>query len=222
MNEFQVCEKFVSINGEGRRAGQLAVFIRFKGCNLKCSYCDTMWANEAEAPFEVMTAQEIYDYITGSGVQNVTLTGGEPLLRDGIAELLRLLKGDARLRVEVETNGAVDLKPFCNADCRPCFTMDYKLPSSGMEDSMVLSNFDLLRSDDCVKFVSGSIADLYRAKQIIDEYSLTKKCGVYLSPVFGAIEPVTIVEFMTEHNLNDVNMQIQMHKVIWDPDKRGV
>ena len=87
---------------------------------------------------------------------------------------------------------------------------------------MVLSNFDLLRSDDCVKFVSGSIADLYRAKQIIDEYSLTKKCGVYLSPVFGAIESVTIVEFMTEHNLNDVNMQIQMHKVIWDPDERGV
>lgn len=222
MSEFQVCEKFVSINGEGRRAGQLAVFIRFKGCNLSCSYCDTMWANEANAPFELMTSQEIYDYILSSKVRNVTLTGGEPLLCDGIAELLKVLKINANLRVEVETNGAVDLKQFCNAACRPCFTMDYKLPSSGMESGMVLDNFDLLDRDDCVKFVAGSEEDLNRAKQIIDEYNLTQKCGVYLSPVFGAIEPVKIVEFMTEHNMNDVNMQIQMHKVIWDPDKRGV
>lgn len=222
MSEFQVCEKFVSINGEGRRAGQLAVFIRFKGCNLRCSYCDTMWANESNAPFETMTPQDIYAYILSSRVKNVTLTGGEPLLREGMTELLTILKSSAELRVEVETNGAVDLKPFCNDKLRPCFTMDYKLPSSGMEDGMILSNFDLLGRGDCVKFVVGSDEDLNRAKHIIDRYSLTRKCGVYISPVFGEIEPVKIVEFMIEHNLNDVNMQIQMHKVVWNPDKRGV
>ena len=48
----KVVEKFISINGEGRRAGELAVFIRFKGCNLNCSYCDTKWANEPACDYE--------------------------------------------------------------------------------------------------------------------------------------------------------------------------
>lgn len=218
---FEVCEKFISINGEGRRAGQLAVFIRFKGCNLSCSYCDTTWANEKDARYELLSAEDILKYIEKSGVKNVTLTGGEPLLRDGMRELLKSLKA-ADLRVEIETNGAVDLKPFCAEEIRPVFTMDYKLPLSGMENKMILSNFQLLKRDDCVKFVAGSKNDLNRAYEIIKEYDLIGRCGVYISPVFGSIEPVKIVDFMIENNLNDVNMQIQMHKVIWDPDKRGV
>ena len=72
--KFEVVEKFVSINGEGQKAGQLAVFIRFKGCNLNCGYCDTKWANEPSVPFESMSENEIYDYIKSTGVKNVTLT----------------------------------------------------------------------------------------------------------------------------------------------------
>ena len=82
--DFEVVEKFVSINGEGQKAGQLAVFIRFKGCNLNCGYCDTKWANEPSASFESMNEDEIYDYIKATDVKNVSLTGGEPLLRDNI------------------------------------------------------------------------------------------------------------------------------------------
>ena len=85
---YNVVEKFVSINGESKFAGQLAVFIRFRGCNLNCVYCDTKWANTADAPAEQMTKEEIYDYIKSTGVRNVTLTGGEPLLQKGIQELL--------------------------------------------------------------------------------------------------------------------------------------
>lgn len=221
MRRFNVCEKFVSINGEGPRAGQLAVFIRFKGCNLSCSYCDTRWANAEDAPYTALTADEICGYIKSTGVKNVTLTGGEPLLRDGIDELLKALK-EKSCCVEVETNGAVDLRAFCDLALRPRFTMDYKLPSSGMKDKMILTNFELLGEDDCVKFVTGSDADLRCAKGIIDKYDLTNRCGVYLSPVFGRIEPARIVEFMTENKMNDVNLQIQIHKVIWDPDMRGV
>ena len=87
---------------------------------------------------------------------------------------------------------------------------------------MVLSNFDLLRNGDCVKFVSGSIKDLNQAKTIIDKYNLTNICSVYISPVFGELEPAEIVEFMADNNMNDVNLQIQMHKVIWNPNERGV
>ena len=53
MAQFHVVEQFVSINGEGRLAGQLALFIRFAGCNLQCEYCDTKWANEPDAAYRV-------------------------------------------------------------------------------------------------------------------------------------------------------------------------
>lgn len=219
---YKVVEKFVSINGEGKRAGQLAVFVRFKGCNLNCSYCDTGWANEKDAPYTLMSAEDIYDYIKETGVKNCTLTGGEPLLQDNIKALLELLAEDKSLRVEIETNGSIDLKPFAEIENRPSFTMDYKQPSSNMENKMCLSNFDLLSERDTVKFVSGCKEDLEKAKEIIEKYNLTERCSVYLSPVFGCIEPSQIVGFLIENNMNDVNIQLQLHKFIWDKDARGV
>jgi 7-carboxy-7-deazaguanine synthase len=215
----QVVEKFLSINGEGWRAGETALFIRFRGCNLRCSYCDTMWANEADCPFEEESPRALADYALQTGIRNVTLTGGEPLLQKDIKELIRLLLEEG-LRVEIETNGAVSIEGFEGA--RPVFTMDYKLPSSGYESRMLLKNMECLRKEDTVKFVSGSRQDLERALEIIRAYDLTERCHVYFSPVFGAIEPAEIVGFLLEHKLNDVRLQIQMHKVIWDPDKRGV
>ena len=91
-----------------------------------------------------------------------------------------------------------------------------------MEDKMLLSNFDVLDKNDVVKFVSSNREDLQKALYIIKKYDLTNKCCVYISPVFGSINPEEIVDFMKENKLNNVNMQLQMHKIIWDPDKRGV
>ena len=215
----KVVEKFTSINGEGTRAGELAVFVRFKGCNLRCSYCDTMWANEADCSYEEETPDEITNYVLATGIRNVTLTGGEPLLQKDIRKLIYLLL-QAGLRVEIETNGAVRLSEFCEE--RPIFTMDYKLPSSGCEEHMIAENMELLEINDTVKFVCGSQEDLVKALEVIQTYDLTSRCHVYFSPVFGSIEPVQMVEFMLEHQLNDVRLQIQMHKVIWDPNERGV
>ena len=99
MNEFRVAEKFVSINGESRRAGELAVFIRFVGCNLNCSYCDTAWAIPGDAPHEIMSLEKLLEYADTSGVTNVTLTGGEPLLQKGIEDLTaELIEEIIRLR----------------------------------------------------------------------------------------------------------------------------
>lgn len=218
---FSVAEKFVSINGEGVRAGELAVFIRFAGCNLKCGYCDTKWANAVDAPAEKMESKDILDYILSTGVKNVTLTGGEPLLRQEMGELIDTLMS-AGLRVEIETNGSIHLREFADRVYRPVFTMDYKLPSSGMEEYMCSDNFGCLEKHDTVKFVSGSIEDLERAIEVIESHHLTERCHVYISPVFGKIEPADIVEFMKEKKLNDVRLQLQLHKFIWDPDKKGV
>ena len=218
----RVAETFISINGEGTRAGELAIFVRFQGCNLRCSYCDTLWANEPDCPCEERTPEEIDRFVRAAGVTNVTLTGGEPLLQPELPRLLDLLLRDNRLRVEIETNGAVDLAPFCRLEHRPVFTMDYKLPSSGMEQHMHCDNFALLQPEDTVKFVSGSREDLDRARELIQTYDLTRRCHVYLSPVFGSIDPADMVSYMTQHRMNEVRLQLQMHKFIWDPDKRGV
>ena len=220
--EYKVVEKFVSINGEGTRAGELAVFIRMKGCNLDCRYCDTKWANQENASYEIMTEEDIRNYIRDTGVKNVTLTGGEPLFRKDMDILIDYLMQDKDRVVEIETNGSVNIKEYARMKNRASFTMDYKLGASGMEEKMCLENFAYLDKRDTVKFVVGSQEDLKRAAEIIEKYALTGKVSVYFSPVFGAIEPEEIVDFMVQNRLNDVRMQLQMHKFIWDPEKRGV
>lgn len=222
MSEYKVVERFVSINGEGALAGQLAVFIRFKGCNLNCGYCDTKWANVSDAPFELMTEVEIYEYIKSTDVKNVTLTGGEPLIQKDISVLLRKLAEDTSIHVEIETNGSISIKDFINIPNRPSFTLDYKLPESGMEESMRTDNYRFIDMRDTVKFVVSSLSDLDRACEVIELHSLDRVTNVYFSPVFGSIEPSKIVDYMIKHRLNGINIQLQMHKFIWDPNKRGV
>lgn len=222
MAEYKVVELFTSINGEGRRAGQLAVFVRFAGCNLRCSFCDTMWANEQEVPCRVMNEEEIVQEILRTGVRNVTLTGGEPLLQKEIGVLLERLAVEEALCVEIETNGSMPIELYREMKNRPKMTMDYKLPGSGMEQSMCLQNLECLQPEDTVKFVCKSREDLVVARQVIEKYQLTKRCAVYLSPVFGAIEPAEMVEYMKDERMNGVNLQLQLHKFIWNPEERGV
>ena len=220
--KYKVAEIFTSINGEGQRAGELAVFVRFTGCNLQCSYCDTAWANTEAAPYHYMTETEIAEYVRQAGVRNVTLTGGEPLLQTELHELLKELAGLPQLRIEIETNGSVDIKPYLSETVRPAFTLDYKLPGSGMESNMCFSNYNYIDKKDAVKFVSGSIKDLETARDIIHEWALDIKSNVYISPVYGKIDPEDIVDFMIENEMNGVKLQLQLHKYIWDPEMRGV
>ncbi|MDR0947789.1 MAG: putative 7-carboxy-7-deazaguanine synthase QueE [Ruminococcus sp.] len=220
MNTFNVAEKFVSINGEGLRAGELAVFIRFCGCNLNCSYCDTRWANENSVIVTPMTADEIYAYIKSTEIKNVTLTGGEPLIQPGIEELLDILGSDRDLHVEIETNGSIPIKKF-KAD-NFTFTIDCKLPSSGMYGSFDISNIHQTASKDTLKFVVGDNDDLKIAADMVLSYNLVSRINVFISPVFGEIDPAEIVEFMKTNKLNGVKLQLQLHKLIWNPETRGV
>ena len=222
MSSLKLVESFVSINGEGQQAGVLALFLRFAGCNLSCDWCDTKWANEKDTKYELASISRLTDIareaIEQYDIKCVTLTGGEPLLQEGMDKLIEALT-KLGLRVEIETNGSVDITPFMKR-CRPVFTVDYKLPSSRMERHMFTDNIPLLKEWDTLKFVCGSVQDLKRAAEIIEQYK--PACAVLLSPVFGRIEPVEIVEFMKEHKLGTVRLQLQLHKIIWHPDKRGV
>lgn len=244
--EYRVVEKFISINGEGQRAGELSAFIRFAGCNLRCNYCDTAWALSHKVG-ETETTEDIIGFIRESGVRDVTLTGGEPLDRPGIAELIaRLLIQDADddsrcLRVEIETNGAVPVEETREAVRRILgevshetsatveeimnrlsMTLDYKCPGSGCESAMLMENYECVEPQDTVKFVVSDTADLDRMREIVERYKLTEKCTVYVSAVFGRITPADIVDYMKQYCMNDVRLQLQIHKYIWDPQLRGV
>ena len=111
MITYPVVEKFISINGEGQKAGELAAFIRMRGCNLSCNYCDTSWANTMDCPCEFLSTEELITWLTEHKIKNVTLTGGEPLLTTGIDTFIETL-GSSGFSVEIETNGSVALDCF--------------------------------------------------------------------------------------------------------------
>lgn len=221
MKYYNVVEKFVSINGEGQRSGELAVFIRLAKCNLRCNYCDTMWANEEKVNVTPMTKEDIYNYILDTKVKNVTLTGGEPLLDQEVKELIGYIVKDRSLFLEIETNGSIDLNLFRSGVKNLSFTMDYKGPSSEMEEFMFMKNFETISELDTVKFVVGDYNDLLKAREIIEKYDLIKRCSVYFSSIYKKIDLDEIVEFMKRFNLNGVRLQLQIHKFIWG-NKQGV
>lgn len=225
----KVVEIFDSIDGEGLRAGKTATFVRLAGCNLRCSYCDTLYAlfgEDEPCQYEEMTVDEVVSKIN-MDYKRVTLTGGEPLLHTESADLVKRLL-ESGVEVNIETNGAVDITEFSAKlpDAPDMFyTIDYKLPSSGMTDKMIWHNFQNLRPADVVKFVVGSDEDVDVMKSVMD--SLTKTYTVmphiYAGVVFGEYEPSRLVErIMKELVFKDVVFQLQIHKVIWNPEERGV
>lgn len=214
--QYPIVELFDSIEGEGRRTGYMAVFVRFAGCNLRCSYCDTSYAWETSDAAETLSLEQLVSRIHQYPWKRVTLTGGEPMLQD-LEPLCRQL-GLEGYEVNIETNGAVALFPQ-----RPWnlfYTMDVKSPSSGERDKMLMDNLDRLTAQDVIKFVVGTEADLQDMLQVVKAY--TGPARIYLSPVFGQMEPARLVDFVREHALTNVCVQVQLHKVIWDPEARGV
>ncbi|RCX20206.1 7-carboxy-7-deazaguanine synthase [Anaerobacterium chartisolvens] len=208
----KVNEIFLSIQGEGLSSGFPTVFVRFAGCNLRCRYCDTVYAYYEG---EEMTCPEIFNIIQKYGYKRVCLTGGEPLLQDGLDELLGLLKGYA---VTIETNGSVRINKITMIEGHS-FVMDMKAPSSGHDNDMLMENFDCLRENDEIKFVIGSRQDYEWAKSIIDSYH--SKGSITFSPVYGTVSYQIIVDWILKDRL-DVRFQLQLHKLIWDPSVRGV
>ena len=219
-NKYKVNEIFLSIDGEGYRTGLPVVFIRLYGCNLNCSYCDTRYSCEKEE-YKEMSLYDILAQVLSYGVPRVTLTGGEPLIHPGVKDLIVSLVAND-IEVNIETNGAVDLDEFIEFkyNSKVVFTMDYKCKSSGMEDKMILSNLEFLQPKDVIKFVVSNYNEMEKMEYILE--SSKCKAQAYVSPVFGAIEPKELVEYVLENGLNDVKVQVQLHKIIWEPTKRGV
>ena len=214
--KLKVIEIFKSIDGEGIRAGFPVTFIRLGGCNLYCSYCDSTYAWQGDYEYTEMSWEEIFKKVYMMGCLRVTLTGGEPLIHQHVDSLIKALTTSG-FEVNIETNGSVDIEKYTHWD-NVLITMDYKCPSSKMSDMMYLPNLANLRRKDVLKFVVGSKDDLDVCRDIVKYTS----AQVFISPVFGKIEPEEIVKYMLEHDMQDCRIQLQLHKFIWSPDTKGV
>ena len=241
-----VNEVYLSLQGESTFAGLPCVFVRLTACNLRCSYCDTAYAftewkkwlvadvvarvRELAKPF-----RNDSPLISHLSLPLVELTGGEPLLQPNALVLMKQLCDDG-FTVLIETSGAHDIAPV---DSRVRRIMDLKCPSSGEVARNRLDNIPHLKSTDEVKFVLGTVEDYEWAKEQIAKYNLASICPLLFSwvapltpeqqdkslkKVPAGQTPLTRKE-LAERIIADalpVRFQVQLHKVIWPPEQRGV
>jgi 7-carboxy-7-deazaguanine synthase len=208
-------EIFYSVQGESTRAGCPCVFVRLTGCNLRCSYCDTQYAfYEGRRLAVAEVVAQVLAYRCGL----VEVTGGEPLLQDGVYGLCDSLLAAGR-EVMIETSGASDISRL---DPRVIKIMDLKCPGSGEAHRNLWQNLHWLTGRDEIKFVIGDRRDYEWARAMIDAHGLAGRVGaLLLSPVFGQLDPQALAGWLLEDGL-PARLQLQLHKHIWPPDWRGV
>ena len=210
----KINEIYYSVQGESTHSGCPCIFIRLTYCNLRCSYCDTEYAFYDGKDMEIT---DIMSEIKRWDCNLVEVTGGEPLFQDECIDLLNELV-NSNYEVMLETGGSLSISDVPKKVVK---IVDFKCPSSGMVKKNLWSIVDDLQSHDEVKFVIGNREDFDWAKDRITEYSLDKICTLLFSPTFGEIDPQQIVEWILAENL-PVRMQLQMHKMIWSPEEKGV
>ena len=207
---------FTSLQGESSYAGKPCFFIRLAGCNLNCSYCDTEFAKTADDSQEY-SIDNLLKSAESAGVNLVEITGGEPLLQDGVTELCRGLI-NAGYYVLIETNGSLRISQLPPEVIR---IVDCKCPSSGEATAMEFANFADLTTSDEVKFVVANREDYDYARGVIEKYTLNLKIdNILLSPINSEqFSAAKLAEWILEDQL-DVRLQLQLHKIIWDPEER--
>jgi len=239
-------EIYLSLQGESTFAGLPCVFVRLTACDLRCSYCDTAYAfteGKKMSPMEILMkvrglAAHFKSSSPGAGhltLPLVELTGGEPLLQKNSLPLMKLLCDDG-FTVLLETSGAHDIAAV---DPRVHRIMDLKCPSSGEAEHNRRENLKHLKATDEIKFVIGTVQDYEWARQKILEHKLDALCPLLFSwvhPLSPAQQDKSLKKIppgqtpisrreLAEKIIADalpVRFQVQLHKVIWPPEQRGV
>ncbi len=215
-----LCEIFHSLQGESSFAGLPCVFVRLSGCNLNCSWCDTVYAKTESKKVSI---QKIVKRVKAFGCSLVEITGGEPLIQEKSSYLISLLIREG-FQVLVETNGSISIK---NIPGECIKIIDIKCPLSGESSKNFFGNLDLITKKDEIKFVIAGKEDYDFAKEIIHTKLMDNGSpvipykNIHLSPVFGKINPDKLAKWILQDRLK-ARLSMQIHKVIWDPDKRGV
>jgi 7-carboxy-7-deazaguanine synthase len=212
----KISEIFYSIQGEGIEIGLPTVFVRLFACDLRCEWCDSMYAVEGR-DFKEMSIENVRNIIATYNCKRICITGGEPLLHGTeLEELANDLVRD-EYKILLETSGHKDPPPiFWTDNC--VISMDCKCPSSKMQDRMDFRLFEKLRPKDQLKFVINDEVDYEYAKSILKSHKI--EASIIFQPVHGA-NLKWLTEKIIEDKLEDIRVLPQLHKMIWG-EKRGV
>lgn len=212
----QIAELYRTIQGETTYTGLPCVIVRLAGCNLDCSYCDTPYAKEADGG-ELLSMAEVLDRIVRFNVSLVCITGGEPLLQSETPALVQVLL-ERNFTVLVETNGTLDISILPRGSI---VILDIKCPASNMIERIRWENIAQLKPHDEVKFVMANRQDYQWAVKVVRKYQLIGKVPVLFSPAFEQLAPDTLAKWILDDNLA-VRLNLQLHKYVWPPTRRGI
>ncbi len=217
---FDIVEKFITLSGEAPVPGRPVLLVRFAGCNLSCTYCDTPYRDEVNETMSLSDLQTLIVNETASypGL-SVLLTGGEPLFNDRTGSILELVKGLPSIDFYIETNGSCEIPSTELSNIH--FVPDWKAPSSGHGESFLTSNLDAMKPGrDCIKFIIAA-DDLGWTLSTIKFLSGSHPgLDLYISPQWGKITAGECAEFIINNRL-PVSLSMQVHKIIWG-ERRGV
>ncbi len=202
----KISEIFYSLQGETSMAGKPAVFVRFSGCNLQCSWCDTKYASEGGG--KEYSVDKLMQTVKKYGCPFVVVTGGEPLIqREGCILLLESLVREG-FRVQLETNGSLDISGL---NPRLSIIMDMKPPSSGESGRIKRKNLEALKEKDELKFVISSREDYEWALRILKEENIS--AGEFLfSPARDNLSFKELGGWIKE-SLPEARVQANLHRV---------
>ncbi len=208
-------EIFFSVQGESTYAGEPCVFVRLTGCDLRCVWCDTTYAFHAGRK---ATVEEVVRSVGHHDCGLVEITGGEPLLQDDVYPLMDRLLALGKT-VLLETGGHIGLSRVPREVVK---IVDIKCPGSGECERNAWSNLSALGRRDEIKFVIKDRVDYEFARESVRERHLDQRGHrVLFSPVHGELAPQVLAAWLLEDRLA-VRLQLQLHKLIWGPDARGV
>lgn len=211
----RISEIYASVQGESLHAGKPCVFVRLTGCNLRCTWCDSVFTFKGGTHRDW---REVAEEAHALGIHTVEVTGGEPLVQKNVVHLMQRLL-DLGHEVLLETSGSRDVSVVPAGVHIVC---DFKAPDSHEDRANLWSNVDHLKPTDEVKLVLASRRDYEWAREVIAEHKLHERvAAVQLSPAWGLLDPAELVDWMMEDRI-PARLQLQLHKVIWDPEARGV
>jgi 7-carboxy-7-deazaguanine synthase len=216
----RVHEIFASIQGETSRAGLPTTFVRLSGCNLDCAWCDTV---EAGRSWRELDVGQVLAEVTGFGLPRVCVTGGEPLLQAETPALLDALLAGG-FEVSLETNGT---RSIAAVDPRVARVLDWKPPSAFAGGRPFVpfceANLALLGPGDALKLVVADELDLEAGLAFVLAHGLPGRgLEILLSPVHGRFDAARLVRVLVERRLGWARLNLQLHKVVFGADARGV
>jgi 7-carboxy-7-deazaguanine synthase len=218
----RVNEIFYSIQGEGLNAGKPTMFIRLQGCNLRCAWCDTRYAQDALSGKE-MTIQEVLaeisDKMSGISCQHICITGGEPFMQR--AELNKLIHHLQASSPEIETNGSYSIPYWEYNFCQHLsFIVDLKCPSSSMHEHFLPENLYGIRACDQLMAVIKDREDFNFAIKVIKEHNVKNRTNIFFQPAWGEMDNNELINWV-KVEAPWARVSLQLHKVLWG-NKKGV